>query len=338
MPKKYPSVTSLLAETFNTSVLRLRRERPRPEIDPGSVLRDEILPALKNGRLSVFLGAGVSYASGFPTWAQLIDRLAATLLTPELQAAFRLLSQHGSPLIMARFLRSQMGSDVLFAHRIHTALYGPEVDYARENHTLAFVVQLIAAAAETGAPLSLFTYNFDDLVEATLLSKHPSIAFDTLLDECMAHRSRAAVRIHHVHGYLPRTPDGDPEEWPEPVLAEHGFNALMSDASAWPNQVQAKALAYDDCLFVGVSMADPNLRRLLDLVQQMELESPPRRFVLATSYAAGSVLAPGAPPMDGETASHLNRIEEDLAASLGATRIPLPSHAYFEELVRTLCD
>lgn len=336
MPSSRPPLTEVVAETIAASVRRRRRSSKHVPVDAKQILRDAILPALKEGRLSVFVGAGVSCESGFPNWKQLLDRLADDLVPPELRPAFSLLSDHGSLLVLGRFLKNQVGSPTLFPARIHAALYGPEIDYRRDNPTLRFIVELVLAANSVASRITIFNYNFDDLIQQVLIAHDPKISFDTIVDAASAHQSRSNIRIQHVHGYLPQEPSGSSDTWPEPILAEEGFNALLSDPGAWANNTQSAALTYDDCLFVGLSMADPNLRRLLDICQLSEPPHKPRRYVLARVYRTGDIFVEGSPPMDQETAAQLNAIEADISASIGAVRVPLQNYDDFRDLSEAL--
>lgn len=50
-----------------------------------------------------------------------------------------------------------------------------------------------------------------------------------------------------------------------PVLSEKEYHNLYKEAFHWSNVIQLQALARTTCFFIGLSMNDPNLRRLLDI-------------------------------------------------------------------------
>lgn len=325
------SIGLAVAEALDISRRRVRANEPPLAVDPKVAIGGSILDDLKARRLTVIAGAGVSYASGFPTWSQLLDRLATTLVPADQRAAFEVLVQRASPLVVARYLRQLLGVGGLFASRLHAALYGGSIDYGRPNGTLEFVLALAEYAGANDARLDILTYNFDDLVQARLATDYPGISFDTVVDEIGWRDSTATVRIGHVHGYLPSRPAGSPETWAEPVLAEDSFNSLMSDPTAWANQVQAQAYTHTSCLFVGLSMVDPNLRRLLDQARSTERSGAERRFAVLRAHAEGDS------PFDGmvlnaTTAGALNRIEVELIQSLGAELIAISGHHEYANL------
>jgi len=116
----------------------------------------------------------------------------------------------------------------------------------------------------TGAKVrSVITYNFDDLLERQLTNKsidHHSIYTDNesyTLDE---------IPVYHVHGFLPEeTLKYDVLDQSTLVFSEEGYHEIYSNAYHWSNLVQLNNLRENNCLMVGLSMTDPNLRRLLDI-------------------------------------------------------------------------
>lgn len=53
------------------------------------------------------------------------------------------------------------------------------------------------------------------------------------------------------------------------VLAEEQYHEMFNDPYSWPNLIQLNHMMYKTCLFVGQSMSDPNLRRLLELTAKL---------------------------------------------------------------------
>jgi len=49
------------------------------------------------------------------------------------------------------------------------------------------------------------------------------------------------------------------------IFSEEDYNKIYSDAYSWSNLAQLNSFRDNTCLFIGCSLTDPNLRRLLDV-------------------------------------------------------------------------
>jgi hypothetical protein len=72
--------------------------------------------------------------------------------------------------------------------------------------------------------------------------------------------------IYHVHGFLPED-DSKYNDLDKSTLvfSEEGYHHIYTDAYHWSNLVQLNSFRENNCLMIGLSMTDPNLRRLLDI-------------------------------------------------------------------------
>nr|WP_283772565.1 SIR2 family protein [Acinetobacter baumannii] len=116
----------------------------------------------------------------------------------------------------------------------------------------------------TGAKVrSVITYNFDDLLERQL-------TVNNILHSCIYSDRESydpdELPVYHVHGFLPEDRDTyDGLDNSTLVFSEEGYHQIYSDTYHWSNLVQLNSLRENNCLMVGLSMTDPNLRRLLDI-------------------------------------------------------------------------
>ena len=110
---------------------------------------------------------------------------------------------------------------------------------------------------------SVITYNFDNLLEKELnkshIHNHSIYSDDVNLDP-------DKLPIYHVHGFLPEDRSNYKNiDKSTLVFSEDGYHKIYSDAYHWSNLIQLTNLKENSCLLIGLSMTDPNLRRLLEI-------------------------------------------------------------------------
>ena len=222
--------------------------------------------------LSLFLGAGVSVDAGIPKWSELINSLlsemilrrasgeADPLFSEYLNEIIRLAYQNkeDSPITQMRYIRGAFSTDE-YLQVVHDVLY--------KNNPKPSTV-LLNAIAEICAPRrnhigvqGIVTYNFDDLLERCL--KKRNIPTNTLSCESDI-TDPEKLSIFHVHGFLPKRKSGFDENV-ELIFSEEDYHRVYRDAYCWSNLAQLNYLRERTCLFIGCSLTDPNLRRLLDV-------------------------------------------------------------------------
>lgn len=72
--------------------------------------------------------------------------------------------------------------------------------------------------------------------------------------------------MYHVHGIV--FPERENSSVEDIVLTEDDYHRVYSEVFDWSNVEQLHALTRCTCLFIGLSMNDPNLRRLLEVAQR----------------------------------------------------------------------
>jgi len=247
--------------------------------------RQEKIDLLKRlyekGQFSFFLGAGVSSSAGMPDWNTLLNSLFVTYLTNEFDHETKIkdldinqivdrLNQIDEPsaLMAARYLRKGLDNKNTesedFTKAITENLYKLRDSNRRIDSDLIKAITEMCMPLRTGAKVkSVVTYNFDDLIERQLKAQaiqHHSIYTDNdFIDP-------DELPIYHVHGFLPEnTETYESLDKSTLVFSEEGYHLIYSDSYHWSNLVQLSNLRENHCLMVGLSMTDPNLRRLLDI-------------------------------------------------------------------------
>ena len=116
------------------------------------------------------------------------------------------------------------------------------------------------------------------MIETTLESKeipYRSVYTDGVIP------NKEEIGIYHVHGFLPRNREGY-EKLTKSLLvfSEEGYHKLMLEPYNWANIVQLSHFTNNTCLFIGLSMTDPNLRRLLDIAAQKDADNICRHYAI----------------------------------------------------------
>ncbi|MDN8284514.1 SIR2 family protein [Acinetobacter seifertii] len=241
----------------------------------------------KDGNFSLLLGAGVSCDAKLPSWEQLISSLLIKYFS-ETQNADNKFSQKSintisnnfkenyfnSALLSARYLKksftkSNEPSDK-FKNIIHEILYKTN-KINRSSKLIEIIGQLCIPTRLRAHVDSIITYNFDDLIEQKL--NNLNLQYHVIPNDLETY-SIKELPIYHVHGFIPEHPNKyDDYIGNEIVFSEDGYHKMYSESYHWSNLVQLTHLREKSCLMIGLSMDDPNLRRLLDIVSNPSIES-----------------------------------------------------------------
>jgi hypothetical protein len=261
--------------------------------------------------LVLVLGAGVSIGMGLPNWDELISGLFVSLVTRQLQGrldedqAFAVAEAarhlgNESPLLSARYLRrgiedGNAGDPGTFQRELAVALYR-RVGAAPATPPLLYELAKLCVPLRTGPKVhSVITYNFDDMLEQVLTGD--GVAHRSVWSG-RQHPSELELPVFHAHGFLPRDVEGV-AGLDEGLLAfsEEGYHQLFRDPYHWANVMQLRAFQQETCLFVGLSLTDPNLRRLLEYATAGH--DDPRHYVFMRRSSVKDVLAAAPPAPDG---------------------------------------
>jgi hypothetical protein len=179
------------------------------------------------------------------------------------------------PLVLARVVERNPGGGLrrnrvrgpapaperfLKALRMH--LYAEHRQPPRRT-ALRALADLIARGDEWSGVDSVVTFNFDDLLESELRPK--GVRVRSIVSG--AREKGDGLRVIHAHGYVPRT---GPISRGDLVFTEPDYHRLTESVFHWSLSDIVERLRTKTVLFVGLSMSDPSLRRLLDASRNSE--------------------------------------------------------------------
>lgn len=263
--------TVLLKDTINSSISPAKETY----IEKRVKFIDQLKGEYENDNIVLFLGAGASKDANISTWDNLISELFVALIDKQLKSNHiqidksekakiikAITKQNGSsPLLQTRFLRNGFEND--FEELVSEILYKKAVD---SSELLEEIGQLCIPNRGKLGIRAIINYNFDDLIEKTLNKlrvKHQSIYSEGMILDS------AELGIYHVHGFLPQDKKSyDNLTKSLLVFSEEGYHKLMLEPYNWANITQLNYMINNTCVFIGLSMTDPNMRRLLEIAAQ----------------------------------------------------------------------
>lgn len=226
---------------------------------------------IENIPLTLVCGTGVSIPSSIPNWNQLLVNILTEIYSNDyglntkdrisVQSLLSLMPQ--SNLISAKYLKELSKNKARFYEYVKTSLYrkfNEDSEKNLETDMLKAIAKLSSTTSTTKRLLeSIITLNFDDLIERKLLKEH--IKYASIWNDVQKH-SQGALPIFHVHGFLPNQEKTKPHNL---VFSEEAYHSQFIEPYTWSNLKQLNTFSSNICLFVGLSLTDPNLRRLLDI-------------------------------------------------------------------------
>jgi hypothetical protein len=122
---------------------------------------------------------------------------------------------------------------------------------------------------------SIISYNFDDILEQRLSKVGVQIPHKPIYGIGM--NPDGELPIYHVHGFLQHK--GKLTEQNQITFGESIYHKQYIDIYSWNNIVQINKFRDANCLFIGSSLTDPNIRRLLDIAKKQKGEKEENHFI-----------------------------------------------------------
>lgn len=213
------------------------------------------------------IGAGVSIEFGVPAWSELLQRLMVQTIEKEHKVSSVLSKLFNNifspnPLIAGRYLQAYFEeNNSSFETMVRDVLYS-RIDKDKQSELLDEIVRICAAPGKSPNLDSIITYNFDDILEYRLTKTGMDIPFKSVYGIGLEIKNDE-LPIFHVHGFLPE--NRKLNDLNKITFGENNYHQQYSDIYSWNNIVQINKFRENTCLFIGSSLTDPNIRRLLDI-------------------------------------------------------------------------
>jgi len=239
-----------------------------------------------NSGIVLVLGAGLSMASKLPSWKTLICRLAERAAGPDGPELVSAMADLGySPAAIAGVVKSLLGPGNEFLESVRDELYRDFPFFRRQDIPAEELVELVSSTNPTLRAVGAFctrrrgidnfepnpkvhalvNFNLDAVLRSYTAYRYKTRILRTI-ERPSAKASSSKINTYHVHGFLhfAATKMGDPEmETDAIVLAEDEYYDFFSKPFGMFSYTMLHLLREHTWLFVGLSMTDENLRRLL---------------------------------------------------------------------------
>lgn len=248
----------------------------------------------KSNNLVLVLGAGVSMDFGIPNWNTLLQKLLLKTIQ-EYDKASNLLAElfndvfSPSPLIAGRYLQNHFdeikGKDRNFIEAVRNALY-ENIERNKSTNLLDEILNYCISPGKSPNLDCIITYNYDDILEEKLSELNFEVPFKSIYATGM-NPEYGELPIYHVHGYLPRKAKLTDQN--TITLGEATYHDQYLNTYNWNNLVQLNKFIEKNCVFIGSSLTDPNIRRLLDIARKHTAQENSGHFVIKKHYDQKSI-------------------------------------------------
>jgi hypothetical protein len=261
---------------------------------------DALKDRYENQGIVLAVGAGLSFASGLPDWAELLRRLAERRYPGRGAAIFQQLQDDGYTLpAIASILEASSRSSKSFIDWLRDGLYASFEKYyhtgvtdenrsefieaVKRNRTLAAVARLcIRSSSEDEEfvrnPLihAVINFNFDAVFREYVRARYGSGLMRTI-ERPSKSMMPDRIPVYQMHGYLhfekARFNVREDEAPDVRVFTEQEYFDFFNRPTSIYNYTFLHLLREYSCLFIGLSLKDDNIRRLLHYSKTERQES-----------------------------------------------------------------
>lgn len=279
------NVLSYLTRNENITSSETKRKNKR-----NAIIR-KIRRHYKDESLVLVLGAGISLDYGLPSWSELLQRVLSKIIennnnSNQVSLLFNAVLGP-NPLITARYLKLNFNdTQKSFECAIRDALY-EKITQTPLNNTYAAITKLCISPGRKPKLDAVITYNYDDILEKNIDRYGLDVKYRSIYSLGI-NPEKHELPIYHVHGFLPR--EGNVNENNNIVLSDDTYHKQYADLYHWSNLVQLNKFKDSNCLFIGHSFTDPNLRRLLDIAKAQRGNNLIQHYIVKKKYHINNLI------------------------------------------------
>lgn len=209
--------------------------------------------------VDLIMGAGINKDYGAKSWSELLDTLNHDFYKEDSKYADEIQHYVGKELFTSSMVMKTSGFDTYESLNRELYLFKEAKGFDDPDATLYRCVNYIEKHAHT----SVITYNYDTNLEYLL--KKRGLRYTVAYDDNSFVDQGAVCDIYHVHGLLPYDKYNETKYTDSLVFNESEYYFLYNNPYSWSIAKQLHDFKFNACIFIGISLTDPDMKRLLDL-------------------------------------------------------------------------
>lgn len=205
------------------------------------------------------MGAGINRDYGAKDWAGLLETLSSDFYSGNTKEAQEVSHYVGKELFTSSMILKTSGFNTYksLCHELYE--FKEAKSFNDPDSTLYKCVDFLVAHPGT----SVITYNYDTNLEYLL--KKRNARYCTIYDDNSFVTKDAVSIIFHVHGLLPYDRADCRKFTDSLIFNESDYYYLYNNPYSWNIAKQLHDFKFNACIFIGISLTDPDMKRLLEL-------------------------------------------------------------------------
>jgi hypothetical protein len=205
------------------------------------------------------MGAGINKDYGARDWNSLLTALNTEFYQGDEKTAEEVKHYVGKELFTSSMILKTSGFDTYksLCHELYE--FKEAKSFNDPDSTLYECVNFIQKHPGT----TVITYNYDTNLE--YLMKKRDLKYCTVYDDNSFVTKDALCDIYHVHGLLPYGKYSEKKFTDSLVFNESDYYYMYNNPYSWNIAKQMHDFKFNSCIFIGISLNDPDMKRLLEL-------------------------------------------------------------------------
>lgn len=212
-------------------------------------------------KTDLILGAGTNVDYGARSWSGLLEALNTEFYKGNTTLANEISSYVGQELFTSSMILKSSGFDAYKSVNHELYEFKEAKSFNDPDSTLYRCADFLVRHPGT----DVITYNYDTNLEYLLKKRNQR--YSTVYDDDAFPDKSAITVIYHVHGLLPYDRYDEKRFTDSLIFNESEYYYLYNNPYSWNIAKQLHDFKFNTCLFLGISLTDPDMKRLLELAK-----------------------------------------------------------------------